>query len=71
MTHACGYEHPCQVEMSDVDISCGDNNRTISMDKAYGYSKTVVPFEGMDAIFRCVHLGGLKQAENIMNRNTH
>lgn len=71
MTHACGYEHPCQVEMSDVDISCGDNNRTISMDKAYGYSKTVVPFEGMDAIFRCDHLGGLKQAENIMNRNAH
>merc|ERR1711969_249872 len=26
MTHACGYEHPCQMTMDDVDLTVGDKN---------------------------------------------
>jgi glutamate synthase domain-containing protein 2 len=42
ISHACGYEHPSQFTMEDVEISMGDNNRTISLSKAYGYQKTPV-----------------------------
>jgi glutamate synthase domain-containing protein 2 len=42
ISHACGYEHPSQFTMEDIEISMGDNNRTISLSTAYGYQKTIV-----------------------------
>jgi glutamate synthase domain-containing protein 2 len=42
ISHACGYEHPSQFTMEDVEISMGDNNRTTTLSKAYGYQKTPV-----------------------------
>jgi glutamate synthase domain-containing protein 2 len=45
--HACGYEHPCQFMMDDVDVAMGDNNRTQSLKTTYQYQKTPVKFEGM------------------------
>lgn len=42
ITHACGYEHPCQFNMDDIDISMGDNNHTASLRLAYGYHKDEV-----------------------------
>ena len=71
MTHACGYEHPCQIKMKDVDVSGGDNNRTITLEEAYGYNKEDVIFSSMNDLYNCPHLGGLKHAENIMNRGGH
>jgi glutamate synthase domain-containing protein 2 len=50
ITHASGYEHPCQFGMNDVDISMGDNNRTIAMADNYGYLKTIVPYPGINCI---------------------
>lgn len=64
MTHACGYEHPCQMKMSDVDISCGDNNKVITIEKAYGYKKETVPFVSMKELMECDHLGGLEKQKN-------
>jgi glutamate synthase domain-containing protein 2 len=61
ITHACGYEHPCQMTMEDVDVSMGDNNQTQTLLGAYGYAKTPVPFKGMQALYDCPHLGGLGQ----------
>lgn len=70
MTHACGYEHPCQVMMRDIDISCGDNNKTLNLDEAYEYEKTEVPFSSMNELFECEYIGGLGKNENIMNKLT-
>ena len=58
ITHASGYEHPCQFGMADIDISMGDNNRTITLADNYGYLKTVVPFPGIKELLDCDHLGG-------------
>lgn len=71
MTHACGYEHPSQMKMKDVDVSCGDNNKTISIDKAYGYEKEVVTFSTLNDLFDCPHLGGLGKSENRLNKAQH
>jgi hypothetical protein len=32
--------------MEDIEISMGDNNRTIPLSQAYGYQKTAVVFGG-------------------------
>jgi hypothetical protein len=58
ITHAAGYEHPCQFTMEDVDLSMGDNNITQSLRMSHGYNKDVVKFDGMQALFTCGHLGG-------------
>ena len=57
--------------MKDVDVSCGDNNRTVTLEAAYHYKKEKVEFPSMNDLFECEHLGGLKQAENILNRGSH
>jgi glutamate synthase domain-containing protein 2 len=46
LSHACGYEHPSQFTMEDIEISMGDNNRTMPLSQAYGYQKTEVVFGG-------------------------
>jgi len=46
ITHASGYEHPCQFTMDDIDISMGDNAYTAPLRLAYGYQKDEV------AVFR-------------------
>ncbi len=62
ITHACGYEHPCQITMDDVDVSMGDNNQTHTLREAYGYDKVVVPFESMQAFKQCEYLGAGPQS---------
>ena len=64
MTHACGYEHPCQMNMRDIDISGGDNNKLVNLEKTYGYKKEEVPFNSMESLFNCSYLSGLKQEKN-------
>lgn len=61
ITHACGYEHPCQMTMEDVEISAGDNNKTQPMSIVYGYSKTKVRFEGVAQLLQCPHLGAVNR----------
>ncbi len=58
MAHACGYEHPSQIKMKDIDISCGDNNRTITLEQAFKYEKQEVPFNSMQELADCTYLGG-------------
>lgn len=57
ITHACGYEHPCQVGMEDVDVSMGDNNQTHTLKEAFGYDKVKVAFDGMESLKACQYLG--------------
>ncbi len=58
MTHACGYEHPCQFTMDDVDLTVGDKNLIKTLAQSFMYHKCAVPFESMKALSKCPHLGG-------------
>ncbi|WP_340198498.1 FMN-binding glutamate synthase family protein [Ascidiimonas sp. W6] len=58
ITHACGYEHPCELTMQDVDVSLGDKNMTQTLADCYGYNKVKVPFEKMEDLKDCIYLGG-------------
>lgn len=64
ISHACGYEHPCQMTMHDVDMVMGDNNKTHSLSITYGYNKTIVPFEGVQKLLDSPFLGGGKAKKN-------
>ncbi len=55
---ACGYEHPCQFTMDDVDVAMGDNNHTRPLKIAYDYEKVPVTYNGIDQLVNCSHLGG-------------
>jgi glutamate synthase domain-containing protein 2 len=58
ITHAAGYEHPCQFMMSDVDVNVDDRNLSQELDRTYKYKKTAVPFTSMQALKDCRYLGG-------------
>ncbi len=58
ITHAAGYEHPCQFNMKDIDINVDDHNLSIELDKTYSYEKTPVSFNSMQELKDCIYLGG-------------
>ena len=58
ITHAAGYEHPCQFKMSDIEVNVDDHNLSKELDKTYLYNKTPVPFNGVQALKDCEYLGG-------------
>ena len=58
ITHSCGYEHPSQFNMEDVDVSLGDKNLTQTLANTYKYNKVKVPFESMQKLKDCTYLGG-------------
>lgn len=61
ITHASGYEHPCQMTMEDVDVGMGDNNYTTTLQQAYKYTKEPVAFTSMKSLAECPHLGNAKE----------
>ncbi|WP_111684128.1 FMN-binding glutamate synthase family protein [Winogradskyella tangerina] len=61
ITHAAGYEHPCQFNMNDIEMNVDDHNLTKDFDQTFKYEKTPVPFQGMQHLKECVYLGGLKK----------
>lgn len=58
ITHAAGYEHPCQFKMNDIEINVDDHNLSKELDKTYKYKKTPVPFTSMQDLKDCLYLGG-------------
>jgi len=58
MTHACGYEHPCQFTMDDVDLTVGDKNLFKTLAESFTYLKTEVPFKSMKDLRDSPYLGG-------------
>ena len=58
ITHAAGYEHPCQFKMSDIEVNVDDHNLSKELDRTYKYIKVPVPFTGMQQLKTCEHLGG-------------
>ncbi|MFS4481761.1 FMN-binding glutamate synthase family protein [Hyunsoonleella sp. 2307UL5-6] len=61
ITHAAGYEHPCEFKMNDISMNVDDQNLSKTLDKAYMYTKQTVPFDGMQHLKDCEHLGGIKK----------
>ncbi len=59
MTHACGYEHPCQIKMSDIEVGMGEAHTTQTLADNFGYVKKEVDFEHMQTLLDCQYLGGL------------
>ena len=71
ITHACGYEHPVQFTMEDVEFSLGDKNLVKTLADSFGYNKTIVPFEGVSNCMTCEYLGGNyqpKEAEKAVKK---
>ncbi len=58
ITHAAGYEHPCQFTMNDIQINVDDIDLTRNLRASYGYNKNPVEFKGMQALYDCPYLGG-------------
>ena len=58
ITHAAGYEHPCQFAMKDIDVNVDDHHMNEELNKTYRYEKTPVPFTSMQALKDCQYLGG-------------
>ncbi|WP_158851216.1 FMN-binding glutamate synthase family protein [Algibacter sp. L1A34] len=58
ITHAAGYEHPCQFKMTDIEINIDGNDLARDLSRTYMYEKTKVPFNGMQALKNCEYLGG-------------
>jgi len=60
ITHAAGYEHPCQFKMSDIEVNVDDHNLSKELNRTYNYEKVPVPFKNMQELKDCVYLGGGK-----------
>ena len=58
ITHAAGYEHPCQFNMEDIEVNVDDHNLSEELNKTYMYEKTEVPFDGVQSLKSCPYLGG-------------
>ena len=64
ITHAAGYEHPCQFTMADVEMNMDDKHLSQDMRSTFKYKKQPVPFESMQKLKECIHLGGSYQTSN-------
>ncbi|WP_204345775.1 FMN-binding glutamate synthase family protein [Psychroserpens algicola] len=58
ITHAAGYEHPCQFTMDDIEVNVDDHNLSKELSNTYMYHKTKVPYISMQHLKDCKHLGG-------------
>lgn len=58
ITHAAGYEHPCQFNMEDVQVNVDDDYLSSDLRRVYRYQKDAVPFNGMKTLQDCEYLGG-------------
>lgn len=59
LTHASGYEHPCQYKMTDIVTTTSDHHLMRNMEDTYGYAKTPLNFTSMNDLAACKHLGGI------------
>ena len=58
ITHAAGYEHPCQFTMNDIQVNVDDDYLHSDLQTTYGYAKTKVNFNNMQDLHDCIYLGG-------------
>ena len=58
ITHAAGYEHPCQFTMSDIQLNVDDDYLHTDLRTTYAYTKATVDFTNMKDLEVCPYLGG-------------
>ncbi|ARV08401.1 FMN-binding glutamate synthase family protein [Winogradskyella sp. PC-19] len=58
ITHAAGYEHPCEFTMKDIEMNVDDHNLNKQFSNTFGYEKSFIPFTSMQNLKDCMHLGG-------------
>jgi len=58
ITHAAGYEHPCQFTMNDIQVNVDDDYLNSDLQATYGYQKMKVNFNAMQELQDCKYLGG-------------
>lgn len=69
ITYACGYEHPCQFTMDDVDINSSDKNLTKTLAETFFYHKAEVPFESTETLYNSEYLGAeYRKEESTQNK---
>ena len=66
ITHAAGYEHPCQFKMDDVQVNVDDDYLSSDLKSVYRYQKEKVDFDSMQHLFDCEHLGGKPALEKTL-----
>lgn len=50
ITHACGYEHPCQIQTGDLEANTNSSNVPKKYSEIFGYEKNGVAFSTMDSL---------------------
>ncbi|APS38890.1 MULTISPECIES: FMN-binding glutamate synthase family protein [unclassified Salegentibacter] len=68
ITHACGYEHPAQFTMDDVEINLSDKNLAKTLAITFAYHKEKVPFEGIQTHMDSPHLGGIHKQKEVTTK---
>lgn len=58
LTHASGYEHPCQYKLEDVETNTDDKSQISTLEEIYKYSKTEVRYTSLQDLENCPYLGG-------------
>jgi glutamate synthase domain-containing protein 2 len=58
LTHASGYEHPCQYSLDDVESNTDDKSQTSTLEEIYGYTKSKVSYTSLEDLAACPYLGG-------------
>ena len=65
ITHAAGYEHPCQFTMRDIQVNVDDIDLNRDLRATYCYDKTEVSFNNVQELYDCMYLGGKRLKETI------
>lgn len=65
ITHAAGYEHPCQFNMNDIQVNVDDIDLSRNLRSTYGYNKTAISFKGTQALYECEYLGASNFTEPV------
>jgi glutamate synthase domain-containing protein 2 len=58
LTHASGYEHPCQYSLDDVESNTDDKSQISTLEEIYGYTKSKVSYTSLEDLAACPYLGG-------------
>jgi len=58
LTHASGYEHPCQYSLDDVESNTDDKSQISTLEEIYGYTKSRVSYTSLEDLADCPYLGG-------------
>src|SRR5690606_14326040 len=55
ITHAAGYEHPCQFHMEDIQVNVDDDYLSTNLRQVYKYQKGPDPSNSKKEIQDCQH----------------